>query len=213
MVSFTTTRTKAQIRLLHSKPTTCSSSSSLLQLRPQGLLPSSTASYRIVVQPLHVADLLQPLLPRARGVLGTYWSSNRCCHHHGHLPLSSPCCALLKNPALWTPRRQVLGPRHGNRYLHDGGLTYKKPYNKCFFCRHLLRPHQLDLLAILDTSSLDATTSTTNWCPFAQLLLPSTPVLHAWLCAVHRSMAPAAACTCYRLAPRGCAFHFQDQSI
>ena len=203
----------AQIRLLHSKPTTCSSYPSLLQLRPQGTAPFVNCIVPHRLSATTCSRSSPSSFPRTRGDLGTNWSLNCFCHHRAHLPLSLPCCTL--DFTATNPRTS----RQGYRYL----LPYKKSSDlqealqqvlllNAIFCAHA---SLISFSAILDTGS------SVPWTP--RLLrrvrvlsgsapFPSTPVLQAWLSAVHRSMVPAAACACYRLASRGCAFHFREPS-
>ena len=202
----------AQIRLLHSKPTTCSSYPSLLHLRPQGTAPFVNCIVPHRLSTTTCSRFSPSSFPRTRGDLGPNWSLNCFCHHRGHLPLLLPCCSLDFTPTIQGPHGKGTGIFH----LTRSPQIYKKPYNKCFFWRHLLRPRQLDLpLAIL------IRVSAVPWTPrplqrVVVLSAPtpflSTPVLQAWLCAVHRSMALAAVCACHRLASRGCAFHFREPS-
>ena len=202
----------AQIRLLHSKPTTCSSYPSLLHLRPQGTAPFVNCIVPHRLSTTTCSRSSPSSFPRTRGDLGPNWSLNCFCHHRGHLPLLLPCCSLDFTPTIQGPHGKGTGIFH----LTRSPQIYKKPYNKCFFWRHLLRPRQLDLpLAILIRVSavpwtprpLQRVVVLSGPTPFL-----STPVLQAWLCAVHRSMALAAVCACHRLASRGCAFHFREPS-
>ena len=202
----------AQIRLLHSKPTTCSSYPSLLHLRPQGTAPFVNCIVPHRLSTTTCSRSSPSSFPRTRGDLGPNWSFNCFCHHQGHLPLLLPCCSLDFTPTIQGPHGKGTGIFH----LTRSPQIYKKLYNKCFFWRHLLRPRQLDLpLAILIRVSavpwtprpLQRVVALSGPTPF-----PSTPVLQAWLCAVHRSMALAAVCACHRLASRGCAFHFRVPS-
>ena len=178
----------------------------------RGLLPSSTASFPIVSQPLHVADSLHPLFHEPAVTWAPTGPSTASA-------ITEATCLSFSSAALWTSRPPIQGP-HGKGtgifHLTRSPQIYKKLYNKCFFWRHLLRPRQLDLpLAIL------IRVSAVPWTPrplqrVVVLSAPtpflSTPVLQAWLCAVHRSMALAAVCACHRLASRGCAFHFRVPS-
>ena len=140
----------AQIRLLHSKPTTCSSYPSLLHLRPQGTAPFVNCIVPHRLSTTTCSRSSPSSFPRTRGDLGPNWSLNCFCHHRGHLPLLLPCCSLDFTPTIQGPHGKGTGIFH----LTRSPQIYKKPYNKCFFCRHLLRPRQLDLLfRHLDTRS------------------------------------------------------------
>ena len=132
----------AQIRLLHSKPTTCSSYPSLLHLRPQGTAPFVNCIVPHRLSTTTCSRSSPSSFPRTRGDLGPNWSLNCFCHHRGHLPLLLPCCSLDFTPTIQGPHGKGTGIFH----LTRSPQIYKKPYNKCFFWRHLLRPRQLDLL-------------------------------------------------------------------
>ena len=177
----------------------------------RGLLPSSTASFPIVSQPLHVADPLHPLFHEPAVTWAPTGPSTASA-------ITEATCLSFSPAALWTSRPQskdLTAREQVSSTLQEvlrftRSLTTSASFG-AIFCAH----DSLISSRHLDTSiccSLDATTSATSCGLSGPTPFLSTPVLQAWLCAVHRSMALAAVCACHRLAPRGCAFHFRVPS-
>ena len=178
----------------------------------RGLLPSSTASFPIVSQPLHVADPLHPLFHEPAVTWAPTGPSTASA-------ITEATCLSFSPAALWTSRPQskdLTAREQVSSTLQEvlrftRSFTTSASFDAIFLC-----PRQL----ISSPSWLD-TGSAVPWTPrplqrVVVLSGPtpflSTPVLQAWLCAVHRSMALAAVCACNRLASRGCAFHFRVPS-